>query len=114
MAALPTPYTVAHKRYDGGAVDAHGNPKPSWLAPVDLKVHAIAPGAMEVDRDGTRDLSKVLYTLLCPAGTTADIKDLIGVDGTDYAIEGEPKDWSRGPWHHPTAGVQIYLKAVEG
>ena len=114
MSGLAVRFTLSRKPYDGDTTDAHGNTTPAYADPVDLPVCGIAPGAMSVERDGTRDLSSVLYTLYCPAGTVVGIKDLITYDGEDYAVGGEPQDWTTGPWANDFAGVVVYLARQEG
>jgi hypothetical protein len=41
-------------------------------------------------------------------------RDVVVVDGKDYPVDGQPDDWTRGPWANPVAGVTVYLKRVEG
>ena len=40
--------------------------------------------------------------------------DLVVVDGKDYPVDGQPDDWTRGPWANPVAGITVYLRRVEG
>lgn len=111
---LPVPYTVQRKPYQGTVEDVHGNVTDSWGTAVDLPVHGIAPGAMDEPGQGQRDVSMVEFSLLCPAGTVADERDRITLDGKDFDINGRPRDYTRGPWDNPVAGVVIELKRVEG
>lgn len=112
--AYPTPYTLQRKPYVPGARDALGNVVDTWGDPVDLPVHGIAPGAMVEASEPGRDLSMIVYSLLCPAGTVASERDLVTVDGKDFEVDGFPKDYTRGPWRNPVAGVVILLKRAEG
>lgn len=62
-----------------------------------------------------RDLSNVEYAI--HADRTGDVptaRDEVQVDGEWYAVDGEPADWSRGPWHNPVAGVVVLLRRTDG
>jgi hypothetical protein len=70
---------------------------------------------MEEPGQTNRDLSVVAFTVYSPA--SADLpgaRDLVTLDGADYAVNGTPKDWTRGPWANPSAGVVVELRRVEG
>lgn len=112
--AFPKRYTLQRKPYTGTGRDAHGNVVDTWGAPVDIKVHGVAPGGMEEPGQQGRDLSLIEYSLYCPAGTVASERDLITVDGKDFEVDGSPKDYTRGPWFNEVAGVVIELRRAEG
>jgi hypothetical protein len=113
--SLPTPYTLKVKRRQNGSTDAHGNPTITYAAGVDWPVHGYAPGANVEPGQANRDLSLILWTVYAPAGGNAPGElDLVTLDGADYAVEGRPADWTKGPWPHPTAGMVVELKRAEG
>lgn len=64
-----------------------------------------------------RDLSSVKFAL--HADVSPDVPsrvDEVQVDpGGDWLpVDGDPADWSLGPWPNPVAGVIVLLKAVNG
>lgn len=112
---LPTPYTLGVKRRQAGATDAHGNPVVTYAAPTDWHVHGYAPGANVDPANPNRDLSLILWTVYAPASDEAPGElDKVVLDGVEYAVEGRPADWTKGPWPHPTAGIVVELKRAEG
>ena len=40
--------------------------------------------------------------------------DQVLVDNDWYDVDGEPADWTRGPWPNPVAGVVVLPKRIEG
>lgn len=112
-----TPFsaTLGVRRRIEGATDAHGNPVVTYAAPVDWPVWAIAPGAMDEPHEPNRDLSLILWTVYAPqdAALPGEL-DLVVLDATEYAVEGRARDYTRGPWPHPTAGAVVELKRAEG
>lgn len=113
MTALPTPHTVGVRAFQDGATDAHGNPVAAWGDPVEVPVHALSPGSDEPPSPH-RDLSVVEWTVYAPAGTQVGPRDLVLVDGREFTVEGEVRDYTRGPWHNPVAGVAFELRRAEG
>lgn len=111
---FPSPHTVGVRAFLSGVTDAHGNPVESWADPVDLAVHAIAPGSLEPPSPN-RDLSVISWTVLAPDGPgLPGPRDRVVVLGREYTVEGEVKDWTHGPWRFESAGVSFELKRVEG
>jgi hypothetical protein len=112
---LPTPYTLGVKRYQAGATDSHGNPVDAWADPVDWPVYAYASGANEEPTEAGRDLSMVLWTVYAPAGDgLPGAQDHVVLDGTEYAVEGDPRDYSHDPWSNHIGGAVVYLKKANG
>jgi hypothetical protein len=100
------------RRLVPGAKDAHGNPIASHAPPVEWLVYAYAPGANE-EQGGNSDVSLVEWTVYAPVSDDAPGEfDLVRVEGVDYAVEGRPADWTRGPWENPLAGLVVQLKKV--
>lgn len=112
---IPTPYSLTVRPFLAGVTDDYGNPVNAWGSSRSWQVHAVAPGAMEEPGQTNRDLSVVAFTVYAPASDALPgVRDLVTVDGVDYAVNGTPKDWTRGPWANPAAGVVVELRRVEG
>lgn len=112
--SLPTPHTVGHRAFTPGVADGRGNVEGGWADPVDLRVHSVAPGATDEPGTAARDLSLIAWTIHAPAGTDVGPRDLIVVGGREYRVNGEMRDWTKGPWSMPIAGVVIELLRAEG
>lgn len=111
---LPTPYTLTVREPSSGAPDEFGNVTQTW-AERTWRVHGVAPGGMNEPDQPNRDLSLIVFTVLGPkTGAPTSERAQIRVDGEWFDIEGRPKDWTRGPWPHPTAGVVVELIRAEG
>jgi len=112
---LPTPYTLQTKAYAGTGTDSHGNTIDVWADPVDWPVYAYASGANEEPTEAGRDLSLVLWTIYAPADDKLPgDQDRVILSGVEYAVEGEPRDYSHDPWSNHIGGAVVYLKAVDG
>lgn len=110
-----TPHSVTVHRYTLGDADAHGNPVESWVPDATATpVHAVAPGASLDAIQSGRDVSEVLWTVYAPAGTAVGPRDRIAWLGEVYHVNGEPRDFTHGPWVNPAAGVVIELRRTEG
>ncbi len=113
---LPTPYLLTVRTVTAGAEDEFGNPTPvtadhSW------PVHAIAPGAMDEPGAPNRDASLVLWTVYAPKSSDQpSASSLVRLPGqTEWlAVDGEPKDWTLGPWSNPIAGLVVELRRADG
>lgn len=107
--------TLAVRRYQSGSIDAHGNAVPSWGDPEPWIVRGYAPGAMAEPTEPNRDLSLIEWTVYADASDEAPReRDRVVLAGEEYAVEGRPADWTKGPWPHPTAGIVVELKRAEG
>ena len=112
---LPTSYTLGVKRRVEGEKDSHGNPRVTYAAPTDWRVHGLQPGANIETAQPNRDLSEIVWTVYAPASDEAPGElDLVVVDGEDFEVEGRLADWTRGPWEHPTAGIVVELRRHTG
>lgn len=115
MSTVPSPYTVQVRRFVAGGDDGYGNATDSWGSASDWRVRSIAPGSMEEPGRTNRDLSVVEFTIHADASADVPgVRDLVVVDGVEYAVNGEPDDWTRGPWANPAAGVAVELRKVNG
>jgi hypothetical protein len=111
---LPTPYALPVREPVDGAPDDFGNVTRTW-AERSWAVHFVSPGAMAEPGHPNRDASTIVYSVAGPkAGAPSSEHAEIKVDGEWFPVDGRPKDWTRGPWSHPSAGVVVELKRVEG
>lgn len=110
---LVATYPLGIKRYQEGATDAHGNPVESWSAPETVDVFAVAPTASSEPFQAGRDAVITGLSVLAPLGVVLDPRDRAVWHGQEYAIEGEPADWSNGPFSFKP-GLQFNLKKVDG
>ena len=111
---IPTPYSIAVKRWQAGALDAHGNPAATYSAPEPIAVHGIAPGPSAESVAAGRNIDGVAWTVYAPAGTVVGARDVVIVGGVDYEAVGDSLDWTRGPWANSAAGVVIELRKRSG
>ena len=112
---IPSRFTLGVRRLVSEGKDAHGNTVTAHADAVNWPVRQIDPGAMAEPFEARRDASVVVYTIHAdPHPNTPTVRDLVVVDGIEYAVEGEPKDWTRGPWPNPVAGIVVELRNVEG
>ena len=111
---FPTPWSVLVHRYTLGAPDAHNNPTESWVPDAQpTRVQGVAPGAQGESVQPGRDVSDVSWTVYAPAGTLVGARDRIEWQGELYHANGEPRDYTRGPFGR-FGGVVIELRRTEG
>lgn len=114
---FPTPYTLTVRRWlPDGVPNPHGYVEAAYGDPETFKAHAIAPGSMpeaETTSAG-RDMSEILWTVYAPAGTSIHSKDLVTFNGTEYEVDGDPRDYGYSPFSNSVGGVTIALKKQEG
>lgn len=112
---MRTTTTLHVKRFAAGAVGAHGNAAAGHGDPVEWDVYGLAPGASQEPTQSNRDLSEIEWTVFAPNNDELPTeKDLVVVDEVEYAVEGRPADWTRGPFGGGVAGVVIELRRAEG
>ena len=113
--SLPTPYTLRVRDLTAGEVDDFGNATQVWTER-DWSVHAIAPGVMDEPGEANRDLSLVVWTVYGPLAGAPHASAQVRLPGDQewFLVDGEPKDWTKGPWLHPTAGVVVELRRADG
>ena len=113
--SLPTPHLVHVRRWAiSMTTDPHGNPIGAHGEPEELWVHSIAPGPTVEDVQAGRSTVASDLTVLAPAGTTLGADDLVIVDGIEYHADGDSRDWTKGPWPMPIAGVELELSRKRG
>ena len=107
-------FTLSVKPY-APTTDARGDVVDAWGSARDWVVRGVAPGGIEEPFRPNRDLSLVAWTVYANQDDTLPgARDLVTVDGRDYAVNGEPADWTRGPWANPWAGAVVELTRAEG
>lgn len=108
MRRRPTPYLLGILRWHGeeneygDVVDdgLPGDPEP-W------PVHRIAPAVMEEPEGPSREQDVARLQVSAPvSGPMPGVRDkVVWLDGLDdlvrWDVDGEPRDWSKGPWRHP-------------
>lgn len=115
MSTVPSPYILGVRRFVAGVTDEFGNATDAWSAPLDWPVRSVAPASSDEPGGDHRDLSVVIY--MVHADKTDDlpgVRDRVVIDGKEYPVDGEPDDWTRGPWANPAAGVVVWVKRAEG
>lgn len=102
------------RTYTPGANDAHGNPVDDWGEPHLVNVFAVAPRYASFEPFMTRRSVVVVgLTVLAPYGVAIGPRDRVTVHGIEYEVEGEPGDYTHGPFGY-VPGIEIALKRVEG
>ena len=114
---IPTPHTVAVRNLMAGAEDDFGIPGEAW-AETTWAVHAIAPGTRDEADRTNRNLSTALWTVYGPKteGAPTGARSQVRLPGSTewLEVEGDVKDWTLGPWPHPTAGLAVELRRADG
>lgn len=104
--------TIAVRRFTTGAKDRHGNATTGHLEPQDVQVFAVYPTVSDEAQVGRSDVTEGL-TVLAPTGTEIGPHDVVLWLGDPYEVNGEPGDWSHGPFGW-APGVAFNLKRTEG
>ena len=103
------------KRRTTGAPDPHGNATQTLGAAEDWWVWGVAPGDNVEPGQPNRDRSDIAWTVFAPADVSApSATDVVVVSGRDFEVDGEPEDWTLGPWGPGNAGLVVKLKRMEG
>ena len=114
MGVVPSPYRVTIRARAEGVKDAFGNATTTW-ASRHWWVRSIAPGAMADPANPNRDLGEVAYTIHADADSSPPGRlDEVEVGGEVFVVDGDPGNWTNGPWPNPVAGVVVELKRSEG
>lgn len=112
---IPSPHKLQVKRYSSTAKDDFNNSVTTYTDPVDWWVRSVDPASQREGNAPNRDMATIAYVIQADkTATVPGYRDLVVVDGQDYPVDGQPDDWTRGPWANPVAGVTVYLKRVEG
>ena len=114
MSVVPSPYWLTVRTRTEGVKDAFGNVTTTWPER-DWRVRSVAPGAMVDPAEPNRDLGSIAYTVHADADSQPPTRlDKVVIDGEPFDVDGDPADWTRGPWPNPAAGVVVLLKRSEG
>lgn len=113
---IPTPWTVDVHRFEPGATDDYGNPADAWTeTAITLPVHFVAPASSVETYRPLRDLLVTDRAVGAPKhANLPGPRDKVTWEGEEYRVEGEPADYTFGPWENPVAGVTFLLRRVEG
>lgn len=108
-------HTLGVREFVSGATDDYGNPAEVWGSSRPWVVRGYAPGGIEEPyRDG-RDLSVIAWTVYADADASLPgPRDLVVLEGREYRVNGEPSDWTKGPWLNAWAGAVVELTREEG
>jgi hypothetical protein len=115
VSAIPSPHALSVRRYRPGAADEFNNAVPAWDPAVPWYVRSVDPVSSREPGLQFRDMTNI--DLVVQADKTPAVpgyRDRVVVDGLEYDVDGQPDDWTRGPWPNPAAGVTVYLKRTEG
>lgn len=113
--SFPTPWVLTVRTVTDGEPNDFGNATTTTVeVEHDWPVSFIAPGALTDVDDGTRDLSKVAFTIGAPkTDLVPGYRDEVLIDGVWYAVNGTPSDWTRGPFGF-APGVTVEVEADDG
>lgn len=112
---IPSPHVLQVRKWSSGEADAMGNATEGLADPVAWPVRSVDPVSNREPGADRRDLATIAYTI--HADKTALVpsyRDVVVIDGKEYPVDGEPDDWTRGPWVNPVAGVTVWVKRAEG
>ena len=114
--SLPAPHLILVRRWVESATefDEHGNPLTGYGDPEPVPVHSIAPGPSSESVRAGRVSDEVEFTILAPAGVAVDARDVVLIGDDQFQVHGDSRDWTRGPWPMPIAGVEIELSRKRG
>lgn len=111
---LPTPYVIGIRRWSEGESTPHGYTRGKHGEPEQVLIHAVAPGPSKESIEAGRDADEVEWTVYAPPGVHVSPRDLVVLDGTEFEVVGNTRDYTLGPWANPVAGVEIPLKRWRG
>lgn len=107
--------TLGVRRYSPGPKNSHGIPAPLYSAPIPWQVYGYGPGENTEPAAPNRNQSTHGWVVYAPTSeNTPTEHDLVVIAGEDYHVDGRPKDYTHGPWPHPTAGIEVHLTRTEG
>lgn len=115
MSLIPSPHRLQVKRYVASVKDEMGDTTTTYADPVEWWVRSVDPVSSREPNQPNRDMANIAYVVQADkTSAVPTYRDIVVVDGTDYPVDGQPDDWTRGPWANPAAGVSVYLRRVEG
>ena len=111
--SVPTPYTLQIVPSVEGAPDTLGNVATTDGPPVPWLVHSWHHGSSDEAVQQGREPSSVSVTVYAPTAPLTG-RDRVVIGSDSFAVIGDPRDWTHGPWDHPQAGFEVQLKRREG
>lgn len=115
MSLIPSLNRLDVKRFSTTTKDDFGNDVPVYGDPQPWWVRSVDPVSSREPNQPNRDMATIAYVIQADkTDAVPTYRDVVVVDGKDYPVDGNPDDWTRGPWANPAAGVTVYLKRVEG
>ena len=112
---IPSPHTLQVRKWSAGAEDVMGNASEGLADPVPWRVRSVDPVSNREPGAEHRDLATIAYTIHADkTDLVPSYRDVVVINGKEYPVDGEPDDWTRGPWANPVAGVTVWVKRAEG
>ena len=113
--SIPTPYVLMVRRWsESDERDEFNNPVAVLSPPRPIRIHGIHPGQSVEAVAAGRQSDEVAFTVLAPRGTELDARDVVVIDGVEFHVRGDSRDWGNGPWRFPAAGVEFELVHARG
>ena len=110
---IPLPWSAKISRFKAGSTDAFGNPVESWESPVEFACFWWTPSSSEPAMAG-HDRVVADLVVVVAAGFSCGPRDRITVDGRDYGVDGEPRDYNHGPFGFSPDRLVIECRRVDG
>lgn len=108
-------FLLGIREHTPGVKDGGGNPIDAWGGSKDWPVYGYASGTNAEPGEINRDLSNVLWTVYAPVNAKLPSdKDLVILQGDEYAVEGVPQDFSHDPFGTDVGEAVVYLKRQDG
>lgn len=95
-------------------VDSHNRAVDAWGEPVTVAVFGWGPSSSSQDISGNREPITSVLEVYAPAGTATYPKDRWTLQGSIWLQDGEPLDYTNGPFGSRVAGVVVRVQKVRG
>lgn len=102
--------TVGLMRHSTGVLDDHGNETDGWSAVEKVRVYGWAPAYGSIETGNSRVV--VGLDVFMPVDHAIGAQDRVLVNATEYHVDGEVADYTKGPFGFK-AGYVVRLKRVE-
>lgn len=116
MSLIPSTHRLQVRKWiEATAPDAMGNTDGTLSPPRDWYVRSVDPVSTREPGRENRDLAQIAFTIHADKTILVpSYRDVVIIDGKEYQVDGEPDDWTQGPWANPAAGVTVWVKRQEG
>lgn len=113
---IPSPHRLEVRKWIASTEpDEMGNSDGSLGLPRPWFVRSIDPVSNREPGLDHRDLAEIAYVIHADKSfLVPSYRDVVVINGKEYPVDGEPDDWTNGPWANPAAGVTVYVKRAEG